>query len=106
MSWKAGQCFGVQYLQAGDALHKGRGGGQGAEEGGAENGHAVEGLGDVVGGGAPGAHGGDGRARTLELVGHVFGVQLQEGVVVVEQHNQQHIDLQNTSTVVSNFPLT
>lgn len=87
------QC-GVTDLQPGDAFHEGRRSGQGAEEGGAQDGHAVEGLGDVVGSGAARAHGRDGGARTLQLVGHVLGVQLQEGVVVVEQHDQQHIDLQ------------
>ena len=80
-------------LQPGDAFHKGRRSGQGAKEGGAQDGHAVEGLGDVVGSGAARAHRRDRCARAFQLIGHVLGVQLQEGVVVVEQHDQQHIDL-------------
>ena len=46
----------------------------------------------------------DGGAPPLELVGHVLGVQLLEGVVVVEEHDQAHVQLRGgISLIIGGF---
>ena len=81
------------HLELGDGLDTGRGSRQQAQKPGAQDGHPVQGLGDEVGRVPAGPDAGDGGPLPLELVSQVLGVQLLEGVEVVEHHDQRHVEL-------------
>ena len=69
-------------------LHRGGRRRQRAQEGRTQDRHAVERARDVLRRRPPGAHGRDACALLLELLGEVGRVELEEGVVVVEEDDQ------------------